>query len=62
MSEIVCQKNNSKRNVLEFPTQEMIDNYIQQGVEDLHLSGFESHKSGQANWFNFILSNGDKTN
>ena len=39
----------------------MIQNYIENGIDDLYLDGFENGKKGDNNWFNFILNTGDKT-
>ena len=57
LSGLVCPDHTST-NVLEFPTKEKIKAYVKNGLLP-HLAGIED---GKCSLFNFILSNGDKSN
>jgi hypothetical protein len=47
--------------VIEFPTKAMREEYIAKGMQDLIFAGFENNRNGTGWFFNFILSNGMKT-
>lgn len=51
---------NSQKLFVEFPSKELRDVLLKQG-EDFRLSGVEAHNEGRGNRFNFILSNGRRS-
>ena len=55
LSEKACPTNN-KNHPLEFPTKAKREEYINNGLQDLRLAGFDNNGGGCC--FNFILSNG----
>jgi hypothetical protein len=47
---------------MEFPSRSLREDYIQNGIEDLWLAGFENDNNGKGNGrLNFILSDGKRT-
>lgn len=62
LSDAACVIKNSKE-IVEFPNQEMIDEYIKKEQEDLFISAIESNSSDQKGYcFNFIMNNQARSN
>ena len=48
--------------MIEFPSQADKDEYTKTGNTAIYLAGFENNGNGKGGCFNFILSDGRKTN
>ena len=58
-AKVVPTNNQSKE--FEYPNQAMRDELVKLGTKDFWLSGFENNAEGKGGYFNFVFSNGKRT-